>query len=108
VLDQFRNAADNGFVATIVNQYLVESQSILARLHAAIDHRDAMDLTMCAHSLRGCSSTVGARRLAALCAELEGHGQADALDAAVRMVPALDAELTQVWQALRTEQQAVA
>jgi two-component system sensor histidine kinase/response regulator len=108
VLDQFRNAADNGFVATLVSQYLAESQSILTTLHAAIDHRDTTGLTMCAHSLRGCSSTVGARTLAALCSELERHGQADALDAAVRMMPVLDAELTRVWQALRTEENAVA
>ena len=109
LLDEFRKVGPDGtFVNTIISQYLAESRSLLARVHDAIEHRDATALTASAHALTGCSSTIGAHLLAALCVELEGRGKAGALDDARGMVPGLDAELTRVWQALGSERRAVA
>jgi HPt (histidine-containing phosphotransfer) domain-containing protein len=64
---------DRSFVVEVIDDYLEDSSRLLESL------RDASgdDLRRAAHSLKSTSASVGAGRLAALCAEIEQAGVAD-------------------------------
>ena len=64
---------DRSFVVEVIDKYLEDSAALLASLREA----SGDELRRAAHSLKSTSSSVGARRLAALCAEIERAGSAD-------------------------------
>src|SRR5688572_13485801 len=84
VFDVFRSIDDNdgadGFVAQLIEQYLVEATARMAVLKDAIERRDAPAVKMATHTLKGASSTVGARKLAALCNDLEAQADTATFD----------------------------
>ena len=65
---------DRSFVVDVIDEYLADSEALLARLRET----SGDDLRRAAHTLKSTSSSVGATRLAALCAEIEHAGAADA------------------------------
>jgi PAS domain S-box-containing protein len=96
--------AANDFVTTIIDQYLTDSSSLIARLNEAVVRRDAPALRLATHSLRGSSGTVGATRMAGICEELERLARNTTFDGAAPLVAALDDEFRRVRHALRVEQ----
>jgi DNA-binding response OmpR family regulator len=80
VLDDYRDpaAADpNEAVRSLVEIFLADSADLAGRMRAAVAARDADAAARAAHALKGCAMAVGARPLAAFCAQLEAGGVPD-------------------------------
>ncbi|HLA75762.1 MAG TPA: response regulator, partial [Gammaproteobacteria bacterium] len=87
-------------VGELIDIYLADTPLLLQSLHEAIPQGDAQALRRTAHSLKSVSANLGAKRLAALCKELEDMGRSnDLLNAAARLPQVMD-EYAAVKQAL--------
>jgi HPt (histidine-containing phosphotransfer) domain-containing protein len=64
---------DRSFVVEIIDEYLNDSAALLASLREA----SGADVRRAAHTLKSTSASVGAGRLAELCARIEHAGAAD-------------------------------
>jgi HPt (histidine-containing phosphotransfer) domain-containing protein len=95
--------AGSDFVTKIIDQYLEEATSQVAVLKNAVERGDAPALRLATHGLRGTSGTVGANRMAAICADLEKLARGTSLDGAPTVVAALEDEFTRVRDALHLE-----
>ena len=107
VLAAFHQADAPGsfdFTRMLIDQFLRDAASQVEMLKDAARRSDAPRLEATAHSLRGSSMTMGARRLGGLCAQVEGHaaGRPDGVGAEVLLVE-LDREFTRVRDALALE-----
>ncbi|MBD2093810.1 response regulator [Trichocoleus sp. FACHB-591] len=67
------NAAE--MLAVVIHNYLEDAPKMIAQIQAAVQQQDAAALRYAAHSLKGCSATLGAVTLAQLCQELEVIGR---------------------------------
>ena len=78
-IDELRELAeemgDPAFLVRLIDQYLRDAASRMAELQEATARRDAPALAVAAHALKGGSATMGAKRMAALCADLEAAGR---------------------------------
>jgi len=108
VLAEFRQAgpACAPFIVTLIDGFIAEARVHVETLRIARARRDAPALTATAHSLKGTSMTIGAKRLAALCAQVEEQaalppGGAITLD----LMSAVSRELINVQEALVAERQ---
>ena len=84
----------------IVDLFLGNAQRNCIAVRDALARGDRQSLELAAHSLKGSSSTMGAVRMAALCASLEEIGHSGTLDRAAPLVDRLDTELTLVQREL--------
>ena len=76
----------------------------MTALRDAVVQGDAPAMKLAAHSLKGSSSTMGAKRMAALCDELETLARNATLGGAPALIVALYAEFVRVEAALQVEQ----
>ena len=90
-------------VAKVINQFLEESALLAVTLKQAAQQKDVVRLKAAAHSLKGTSNTMGARRLAALGAQLEDSLTRHPSVAVGLMVNAIDEELARVERACLRE-----
>ena len=92
------------FMRMLIDQFLVEAASQVEMLKEAAGRSDARGLQATAHSLKGSSMTIGAKRLGGLCAQVEGNaaGKPDGVAAEV-LLAELDREFMRVRDALATE-----
>jgi DNA-binding response OmpR family regulator len=100
-LEAFREAdAASGvdFTGTLIDEFMREAASQVRLLREAAAGGDTAALRATAHSLKGSSLTMGARRLAALCARTEAR-QGETVDAAA-LVTEIDREFLRVSDAL--------
>jgi two-component system sensor histidine kinase/response regulator len=108
VFDDFRgpvvSRSANDFVIKLIGDYLAESATCMTALRDAVVRSDAPAMKIAAHSLKGSSSTMGARRMAALCDELETLARNTTLGGAPALIVALDGEFVRVEAALHNEQ----
>jgi DNA-binding NarL/FixJ family response regulator len=97
----FCEAGSPGFTRRVIDQFILEAESRVRLLSDAAASGDRAALTAGAHSLKGSSLIMGARRLAALCVQLEDQlaGGPDCAIAPALMVN-IDQELGQVRDAL--------
>jgi DNA-binding response OmpR family regulator len=107
VLAAFRMAdvpASSHFTRRLIDLFLREAASQVEALKDAGRRLDREGLEGTAHSLKGSSLTIGARRLAALCAQVEddGAGKRDGV-AAESLLTELDQEFTRVRDLLTAE-----
>jgi two-component system sensor histidine kinase/response regulator len=111
VFDDFRDlgpeTGPDSFVTRLIDQYLAEAATSMAAVKSAVDLRDAPALKFASHSLKGMSGTVGARRLAAICQDMETLAAGSSLDGSLALVTALEGEFARVREALHTEQGSV-
>jgi DNA-binding response OmpR family regulator len=111
VMAEFRNAGTDGvpaFMLALIGQFIEEAASQVEMLRDAGRRLDRGALRATAHSLKGSSMTMGARRLAALCAQVEEHVDRDPGGAVVSaLIAQLDQEFVKVRDALEAEQQGV-
>jgi CheY-like chemotaxis protein len=61
------------FADTLVDQFIAEANGVIGQMRAAVRALDVDMLRRAGHRLRGASQTMGANRLAALSAQMEGH-----------------------------------
>jgi len=109
VLESYRLAAPAGhadLISRLIDSFLSEATRLVETLRQAQLTSDTQAIRATAHGLRGTSLTIGARRLAALSAQLENHaGRGSAGVVASVLVKELDGELVNVRQALAIERE---
>ena len=66
--------SDPDFLLRIIQRFIRETQERLETLEKAVNIGDSTLLERTAHSLKGSSGSIGARRMAQLCARLERYG----------------------------------
>jgi CheY-like chemotaxis protein len=93
-----------GFTRTLIDLFLREAASQVEMLKAAARGSDRKELEAIAHGLKGSSMTIGANRLAALCARVESDsaGTPDAVAAEV-LLAELDQEFIRVRDLLEAQ-----
>ncbi|MEW5719800.1 MAG: response regulator, partial [Chloroflexota bacterium] len=106
VLDMFRKLQEPGapdIIAQLIDLYLNELPDRLAAVRQAIENCDAARLAKAAHTLKGSSANMGARRAARACLELERCGKAGDLAKATDLVAQLENEIASARDALIKE-----
>ena len=107
VLDDLR-ALESETGADLLNQvigaYLGSSGELARALREGVEAGDAAAMARAAHTLKSSSAQVGARKLAALCKEMEARGRAGDLEDAATLCAELESELETVQEALAAEQ----
>ena len=94
-LQEMRAALGEGF-GSLAARFDVLSREQIGEMRAAIGRHDAQALQRIAHKLKGASSTLGARRLAAMCARLHHLACSGSFATAARLAAHLEAELLRV------------
>ena len=82
VFDELRvlgEATEPDFLATLVDQFIAETEPLLVELHRAMEIDDAPAVARIAHSIKGSGDQLGGRRLALSCTRLEAMALEDAL-----------------------------
>jgi TMAO reductase system sensor TorS len=92
-----------GVLSTVIETYLATSVTGIDKMRAAIAANDGAGVAFTAHGLKSSSAMLGARRLAAHCAELEALGKAAALDDAAMKLEALERVYLRVRKTLEKE-----
>jgi len=87
----------------LVEMFLRETPDRLRQMQVSAARYDAVAMESLAHGLRGCASSIGASRLAELCAEVEEHARTGAIQTATRLLVPVEAEFTEVASALEME-----
>ena len=98
-LRSFEEAGVEGepdIVVELIDIYLESAPRLVAAVREAAAAGDAASLSRAAHNLRGGSASLGARRVAALCEEIEAAGYALSHEAA-----ALAARLEEEFESAR-------
>ena len=104
----FRQADAAGsadFTLMLIDQFLREAASQVETLRDATRRSDAPALKAIAHSLKGSSMTMGAKRLAALCSRAEEGAGRESDGAVATLLAEIDRELGCVRDALAAERQ---
>ena len=74
-----QDAGAEGFLATLIDQFLEEAPLRLGAIHDAVGARDGEALRRAAHALKGSAAVLGGRLLAAACRDAEDLGRAHPL-----------------------------
>ena len=97
---------DADFTLMLIDEFIREAASLLERLRDARRRQDLQAVKAALHSLRGSSMTMGARRLATLCAQMEDHADRHPSGVVMSALTAeLDREFSKVRAALANERQ---
>ena len=96
-------AGPTDLLAKVVTIYLEESSRLVPQLTAAARAGVGAATSAVAHSLKSASANVGAKRLAALCAEIEQLSRTPATDATMTRVSAIEVEYAEVRTRLTEE-----
>jgi CheY-like chemotaxis protein len=87
----------------LVELFLNDAPVRLQQLEASAAQYDAVAMESVAHGLRGVASSIGASRMAELCAEVEEHARTGAIQTASRLLLPLKQESAKVMAALEVE-----
>jgi len=90
-------------VQELIALFVESSPPLLAALRTTLAQGDGPGLSRAAHTLKGSSSNLGARRLTELCAALEKQGRSGSLAGAALQVADLEQEYARVCAALALE-----
>ena len=93
------------FVISLIGQYIEEAGTQVAELREAGRGLAAPAVKAIAHALRGSSNMLGAKRLGALCEELERRAAQPGFARPEALLSDLDQEFVKVRYALRAELQ---
>jgi DNA-binding response OmpR family regulator len=109
VIAQFREGTTDGvpeFMLSLIDQFIAEAASQVELLRDAGQRLDAGALKATAHSLKGASMTMGAKRLAAICSQMEDHATRHPGGAVTSaLIAQLDQEFVKVRTALEAERE---
>jgi len=98
LLERFEGETD--LLREVIDIFLGECPARLARLRAAVRHRDAAALALAAHSLTGCLGTFAAPRAVQLSREIERCAQCGDFATAEAPCVAIEGEMGRVGREL--------
>ena len=93
------------FVVALIGQFLEEAGAQVEQMREAGQRMDAPALKKLAHAVRGSSNMLGAKRLGALCAQLEHDAGSPGVASPEALLSDVDEEFVKVRYALRAELQ---
>ena len=91
------------FLPGMIDLFIKDSPARINRMKEALWHDDAEALAQAAHSLKGSSGQVGARRMHALCDIIEERSRAGSMRGATALLLTLEEEFGRVCLALEAE-----
>lgn len=98
--------ADSQFAAMLIDGFVAEAATLVQTLGRAQQISDGRSLKATAHTLKGSSMTIGARKLAALCLAVESESMRHADGAIdINFMTAIDQEFGRLRDALAVERQ---
>jgi len=92
---------DSTFLVELIDSYLEDAVEQLAAMWRAVNDADAERLRRAAHSLKSTSASLGARKLAGLCQQVEQHAREGTLGLGAESVASLEAAFVEVDRELR-------
>ncbi len=87
---------DTEFERELLSEFLASSSNMLNSLEGAVASSDAVQVMKAAHSLKGCSWTVGARMLGAECEQLKHEAKGGSIEQAEQRLTRIQGLLRQV------------
>jgi HPt (histidine-containing phosphotransfer) domain-containing protein len=102
-LRRMESAGRSGLLNQLIDLFLKDSQSRLTAMREALAQGDIKTLTRIAHTLKGSSSNLGAKRMAAICDILEARGEAGSMERSHVLISTLEEEFMLVREALEKE-----
>ncbi len=90
-------------LSELAQMFFDDASSSLAVLRGAVEGSDARSVERVAHSLKGSSASMGARRMAEICSELQEAGVSGDLSHAPELLERLEEEFGSVRPALEAE-----
>ena len=103
VLDQLREDLGETAAREVIMSFLDQTPSVLSALRDAAARADVPSIRRAAHTIKGTSSTLGARELSEQCAEIERVGQTGFIADAGARVIAVEASYRTIEAALKAE-----
>jgi two-component system sensor histidine kinase/response regulator len=103
VLAGLRELGDADLLSELSTIFVDDASSRLAALREAAERGDAKSVKQIAHTLKGSSGNMGAKRMAKICAELENVGASGDLSYAPELLGRLEEEFSRVRPALEAE-----
>ena len=103
VLAVLRELGDDELLKELVEMFLDDASTRLAALRGALDGGDAGSVEREAHTLKGSSGNMGAKKMAAICAELQEAGASGDHPRAAELLGRLDEEFGRVRPAIEAE-----
>jgi CheY-like chemotaxis protein/HPt (histidine-containing phosphotransfer) domain-containing protein len=103
VMAGLRELGGAEMLTELAGMFLDDASSCLATLREAIEAGDANSAERVAHTLKGSSGNMGAKEMAAICAELQDTGSSGDLTRAPELLEQLEDEFKQVRSALEAE-----
>jgi HPt (histidine-containing phosphotransfer) domain-containing protein len=104
-LRQLQQEGEPDFVGELIELFLNDAPPRLAALREAVEAGDARSVERIAHTLNGSSASMGAKRMASLCAQLQEDSASGSEDLARarELLERLEAEFERVHPALEDE-----
>jgi HPt (histidine-containing phosphotransfer) domain-containing protein len=103
VLNELQETTGNdpAFLADLIDAYLDDAVGLLRSMDEAIRDANAGELRRAAHSLKSSSATLGARKLAGVCQEVEQQGRNGLLEGTLERLAEIQAAFGDVERELR-------
>jgi HPt (histidine-containing phosphotransfer) domain-containing protein len=102
-LRELQPPGETNFLRELVEIYLREAQRVLDNMETALERQQAENLHFFAQRLKGNSANLGARRMTAICHELEKAGRNGRLQGADVWLAAARQEFAAVEAQMRAE-----
>ncbi len=99
--EELRQMSGPDFIDELVDTFLEDAPGLIREMRTALQARDAETFRRAAHSLKSNSATFGATRLSIMAKELEGLGRENKLEAAARLLPAVEPAFDAVAEELK-------
>ena len=96
VLEDLRRLGGSELLSELSDTYARDGSTRLAQLARDLDAGDAALVARTAHALRGSSSSIGAARMAELCAQIEDAGASNNLEPVPDLLRRLESEFERV------------
>lgn len=101
-LRELETGGETGFVAELLGMFLGMAPERLRAIGAAVAAKDGKALKSEAHSLKSSCGNIGAKKMSALCFELEHHEKLASFTEAETKLAELQAEYAKVEAEIRT------
>jgi histidine phosphotransfer protein HptB len=92
-LTELQNETDAEFVRELIDIYIAEVPAMVQAIQNAVSQKDFPRLQSSAHALKGSSLNLGAKRVGAICLELEIAGRTETLPPSNERLAELQKEL---------------